>query len=312
MFLSKLILDIIAINVKLTAQNVGDYLYTDIRVILGVVTMPMSKIKKCLEGFDKGKPINRLVFEDSIKKLHLKHNYNLHESIDYFQPNRQKPKQFIITNIDQSLLAELRAHVENIGTNRQSASLHGKSHSFRVDGSMLTCRKMNSHPFVVLFDNRQGFTSPQKLGDNILIVENLQLFLHELSTLSFLVRHCQFDTKYLQNLDIVWGDGNCITNSLHHRFLEQYHNVFCLFDIDLGGITIAKNLLNSGISKPISFLYPSKIEERLALVPKIQDNKTVQEVLKLCAGEPALKNIANIIKQNQKFIEQEDYLQWTL
>lgn len=272
--------------------------------------MPIKKIKKCLESYDKGRPINRLLFEESINKLHLKQHYNVRDCIEYFQPNKNNPRQFIVTNINQELLAELRSHVENIGADRQSASLHGKSHSFKVDGSMLVCRVLGSHPFIVKFDKDQRFTSPQKLNKNILIVENLQLFLHDLATFKLLVDYCQFKVDDFKDLDIVWGDGNCISNSLHYKFLSQYDNVFCLFDVDLGGVTIARNLISSGID--IKLILPASLEQRLQLVPTFQSNDVIQEVIRVCGNEPALMPVASIIKKTHKFIEQEDYLQWIL
>lgn len=138
-----------------------------------------------------------------------------------------------------------------------------------------------------------------------LLIENRQLFLHWESTVKFLHDHCEFASK---NYDIIFAAGNEISNSLHQNFLSQYHKLYFCFDIDLGGVTIAKNLIEQFPDIPYQFLMPIDIHDRIAQVSRRVTADTVAKVRSLSAGHKGLTAVGQVISRHFKSIEQESFL----
>lgn len=138
-----------------------------------------------------------------------------------------------------------------------------------------------------------------------LLIENRQLFLHWESTVKFLHDQCEFASK---NYDIIFAAGNEISNSLHQNFLSQYHKLYFCFDIDLGGVTIAKNLIEQLPDIPYQFLMPIDIHDRIAQVSRRVTADTVAKVRSLSAGHKGLTAVGQVISRHFKSIEQESFL----
>ncbi|WP_131667692.1 hypothetical protein [Psychrobacter pygoscelis] len=198
-----------------------------------------------------------------------------------------------------------------------------------------TSTKNPSHPIVVLIDDEGDFYYPPALiaaiqtdfitGDNslkqsvlpvtkntptaaapeALLIENRQLFLHGERTVKFLHDRCEFDSA---NYDIIFAAGNEISNRLHQKFLSQYRKLYFCFDIDLGGVTIAKNLIEQLPDTPYQFLMPTDIHDRIAQVSRRVAAETVAKVRSLSMGHDGLMPVCHVISQNFKTIEQESFL----
>lgn len=207
--------------------------------------------------------------------------------------------------------------------------------------SQIISSQNTSHPIVVLIDDGGDFYYPPMpmpmpmptaasqtdaiTGDNALkqsdlsvaknastaaapdalLIENRQLFLHWQNTVKFLHDQCKFAST---NYDIIYAAGNEISNSLHQKFLSQYRKLYFCFDIDLGGVTIAKNLIEQLPDTPYQFLMPVDIHDRIAQVSRRVTADTVAKVRSLSAGHEGLTPVCQIISRHFKTIEQESFL----
>lgn len=147
--------------------------------------------------------------------------------------------------------------------------------------------------------------TPTAAAPEALLIENHQLFLHWERTVKFLHDRCEFASA---NYDIIFAAGNEISNSLHQQFLSQYRKLYFCFDIDLGGVTIAKNLIEQLPDTPYQFLMPTDIDARIAQVSRRVTAETVAKVRSLSMGHDGLMPVCHVISQNFKTIEQESFL----
>ena len=177
---------------------------------------------------------------------------------------------------------------------------------------------------VVISDNgmKQNFT-PKK---HLLIIENQENFFRWSAFLSVLTQlginnkdSQQYTIKEnfsLADFDIAFGSGNNITNAKNIIFFKQYQHITCVFDYDLGGLTIFKSLSNlcSNIDKiTLTFLQPEKTylltqaftEHYFKKEPKSDKQWQQAKVLATALG---FNELAQAFNETKKFMEQESYL----
>lgn len=112
----------------------------------------------------------------------------------------------------------------------------------------------------------------------------------------------------INELDIIFAEGNEVSNSLHKSFLESYDTLYLFFDLDLGGLTIAKNLYSLLPNQSISFLVPSDINKRLNSVVEIQQAEYLKDVITIGRECPQLARYSKLIKDSKRILEQESFL----
>lgn len=206
---------------------------------------------------------------------------------------------------DVALRQTLQALSLKDDATRVDAALTGRSHSIAVEGSYLLRRTLGRHPEVVLFDS-EGNTSPTGSKKQALIIENRQNFLSIERCLDGVAAHCSL--LVTENFDIIFGAGREITNHLHTRYLAGFDDLYLLFDLDEGGLSIAKILADHLPSVHLHFLIPADAAVRLQGQARRASQKTIDAVYRLAMDCPMLAPAAGLIMDSRKTLEQESYL----
>lgn len=264
--------------------------------------MSVKSLKKDIEDIDNGKPIHLAKFITSIGKLSLSHQY-IATDID---ARKIKGQLYLVERINERLFELLRHLVNDTGKDRISAARQNRSHSHKVKGSLLLIRKRDQHPEVVMMDEEGSFQHTRKVSSRALLVENRQNFIYAQRTLTFLEKFTSFHPA--QEVDVIFGEGNEICNSLHRQFLSQYESLYLFFDLDLGGLATARNLIALLPEKPVEFLVPFDIKARLQNVIEVPDADYIQKVINIGYSCPPLAPFARLIQEHGRTLEQESYL----
>ena len=138
---------------------------------------------------------------------------------------------------------------------RFSAAKAGDSHRHAVSQAMVILWSVHSNHPVVVLNDVDKINSPVTLSKRLLIIENQENFIQKQRTLHFL-QH-QFSDYNVENLDIAHGSGNAMSNRLNKAFFNQYQQIDCLLDLDMGGLEIFKNLINLTQHHNLNFLLPT-------------------------------------------------------
>ena len=139
------------------------------------------------------------------------------------------------------------------------------------------------------------------------VVENRQLFLHDEKFFHFL--QSQTDIPLVEPIDLLFGIGNELSNSLHTKFLSTYDKIYLCFDMDLGGLRIANNLYKLLPEQFMEFVQPKDIKVRLEKVVQSCAQEDLQQIGELSMVLPDfLKGYAQLIRQTSRTLEQESFL----
>ena len=236
--------------------------------------------------------------------------------------DRYDESTYLVTITNQSAFDEIKALLQPIDkTSRKMASLSGNSHQATVEGALLIATSMMAEkPYTHLF--MQHLSTPEPQHKFAIIIENLECFLHFQETFTFISKYCfhasqsiSFETNQFQtlpelhNIEFIYAAGNSITNRQIIPYLEQFEGgLWCLLDIDFGGLQIYQNLLNNGLSSDKThFLIPNDIEARLLRSRRKAPQKTLQELNKFLNITPNINQLIRLIHHYQTIIEQESY-----
>lgn len=262
----------------------------------------MNRLAKFLEKIRVGKPINLMSF------------YNLIDSYNLSRPRQAddvtarviKGQNYIVTSIHPELMFDLArlGHID-IAT-RTTASLQNNSHARNVNGSFLIVRQGLDSPSIVMIDQYGQYKSTISYSGEALVIENRQNFIDVDKTISFLEDTSSF--QFTENMNIIFSEGNEISNKLHKAYLSRYEKLYLCMDFDLGGLTITNNVMTLLPNAEITFLVPDDIALRLEHVVERVSNKEIDSIIKLGQRNLKLLPYAKLIKDKQKVIEQESYL----
>jgi len=262
----------------------------------------MSRLSNYIKNIDAEKPINLNAFYKLVDSLRLT---NTREPKDVIA-TKHKGQLYIVTRINNELLSELRTLVADKGSSRAAAATQNKSHSVNVSGSFLLIRNKSAKPVVVMINADGEHHSPIPLSAEALVLENRQNFIDAEQMVDFLETHTVF--RLTPKMNIIFSEGNEISNALHKKFLSQYERLHLCMDVDLGGLTIARNLMSLLPETQFNFLVPDDIAERLDKIVEREQAGYIDEVIKIGLSTPALAPAAKLIKDKQKTLEQESYL----
>lgn len=264
---------------------------------------PTSKLAGYLSDIQSGKLINFPVFCKELTKKQIS-ELTIRE---IFAAELVKPKRYRITVLDQKVFEEMCQRFQmSASDNRVSAALSGNSHRASVSGSYLLLRRLSeTHPVVVWFEAGE-VVCPVQTADTLLLVENLENFIALQATLDLLVSW-GVDIQCDQ-LDVVFGSGNQVTNQLHMPFLRRYRRVYCLFDLDLGGIRMFCSLLNQLAQDALYFILPVDLESRLQKSEWHLSAEERTELMRYTGQAPEIDILINQLRDSQRKLEQETYL----
>lgn len=250
---------------------------------------------------NQGKAINLTRFIALIKSLNLERELQNND----IEARKHKGEFYIVRHINNDLMYSLTTLVDS-GSSRVETARQNRSHSTKVSGSFVLVREATNDPFVVIVNEHGNYHSTLKYSSRVLIVENRQNFIDIDKMMLFLIDRTSFE--YEDGINVIYSEGNEITNSLHKQFLSRYEHIFLCLDFDLGGLRIANNLMNLLPNTTFDFLVPSDIENRLDQIQECVNKEYLDQVINLGICNAKLAPYAQIIKNKKKVLEQEGYL----
>jgi len=261
------------------------------------------QISKYLGNIKSGKPIN---FDSFRKQLHHQ-GYDDQTILRIFSTQKISNSHYQVSIIDEERFALLQADFPDYAiTNRVSAALAGDSHKHPVSQAMIILwPNRHNHPVVVLND-AGGIKTSVTLGQRLLIIENQENFVQKNESLAFLKQ--QFADFNEEGLDVAWGAGNAISNRLNKAFFNQYQQVDCLLDLDIGGLTTFANIYDLTGHQRISFLLPPCADEQLKNSKIDLQNAHLPALRKFRDNYPTLRPAIELMIHHKKMLEQEIYL----
>lgn len=264
--------------------------------------MSLRRLAGYLAKIQINDPISLPKFSSVVDKLLLSSGYSSKD----ISARKYEGDLYVDVNIPGALLEELTLLAAGIGGTRIEAARQNRSHSVKVNGSILIVRKGEGFPFIVMINDHGVCTSPSSQSQAALLIENRQNFIDITNTLRFLTKKTSFE--YVPSMDIILCDGNQITNSLHKRFLSRYSYLYLFLDFDLGGLCIADGLSKLLPGIQYKYLVPDDIEIRLKNVVELQSRQYIDDVIRIGVTNSDLAPLAKLIRDNGKIIEQEGYL----
>lgn len=215
----------------------------------------------------------------------------------------------VVEVVDASLAKSLLSTIVRIDAkdSRVGATRKGDSHRAKTSAGLLTVLPAGqSHPRTVVC--RGGdWLADFELTKSLLIIENIELFLRAEEVLGFLSNHCDIPVD-LGSLDIAFGAGNGIASAHNQGYLEAYGQVLCLFDVDLGGLEIHRNVCRLLRKNDIPFIIPMDLERRLRLSTRRLEPDMVSALSQFCPNTPRLAAIQQLMLIHYTSLEQEAYL----
>lgn len=196
---------------------------------------------------------------------------------------------------------------QNTEQSRPAASHRGNSHAVNVDGALLVANiKGNKTPYNYLFNHDSKVASPPK--EHCIIIENLECFLNIEQTFRFMASVCQIDCD-IDDVEFIWAAGNSISNTLIIPYLKQFKGMaYCLFDVDLGGLTIYANLLKAGLNPDKThFVVPADIKQRLAKSKRKMEEKHLDALSNIFGLTETTNQIITLLRFYKTTLEQESY-----
>ena len=261
------------------------------------------KISNYLNKIKAGETLN---FDSFCKQL-LQQGYDEKAVVDIFETEKKSRSSYRVKVINQDRFAQLQDEFpKHVITDRISAAQAGDSHKHPVSQAMIILWSAHSnHPIVVLND-LDKINSPVTLSKRLLIIENQENFIQKQGTLYFLQQ--QFYDFFDENLDIAHGAGNAISNRLNKAFFNQYQQIDCLLDLDIGGLEIFKNLINLTQHSNLNFLLPPYADKLLKQSKIPLQEKHLVILRQYHEQYPLLRPVIELMSKYKKMLEQELYL----
>lgn len=261
------------------------------------------QISKYLNKIKSGEPLNF----DAFKNQLLQKGVDEISLFKTFTTEKVARTRYQVKVIDQQLFAQLLIDFPERDINdRISAASAGDSHKHPVSQAMIVLWSTHHvHPVVVLNDV-EAINSPVTLSKRLLIIENQENFIQKQRTVDFLRQ--QFADFNNQDFDIALGAGNAITNRLNKAFFNQYQQIDCLLDLDVGGLEIFKNLINLTQHSNLNFLLPPCADNLLkqSIIP--MEEKHLATLRHTHDQYPLLRPTIELLIKHKKTLEQERYL----
>lgn len=259
----------------------------------------MSRLFEYFIKIKMGKTINYSAF----KKLCEYHRLSDWENVfSFIHLGKQKYHVTVLDEVQFQRWCELYSNQDNT---RIQAAKAGDSHREKAGVSFLLRHNQQSGTPEVLW-LAAGKACPRNISHSAVIMENLENFYH-LTAMQTVLAQWLPETANI-GADWLFGSGNQISNSLNHNYLSQYPIIYCLFDWDVGGIQIFRNLKKMLPEHDILFALPENPQHllmqsnrRLALSA---ENKLVE--LRGISGETDCLITAMLASRRQ--LEQEIYL----
>ncbi len=262
-----------------------------------------SDIWKNLQKIKAGNPVNYEVFRNAL----LAHGYSVTGLARVFKATLVAPRKYAVAiEDDAAFSALLERFTPSDAGGRVGSALDGDSHKTNVSGSLLVARnEADSHPVVVVATGA-AVACPRCVRKFALVVENLENFLHLTATLDLAAESTGIARG---DFEVIFGSGNQVTNKLNIPFFSAFERVYCLFDVDVGGLrmfcTLKANL--PAASDPV-FVYPLDVEARLGSSKYPLGGDEREELSRYVGRSAATDFLIQMMRKTHKVLEQEAYL----
>lgn len=188
---------------------------------------------------------------------------------------------------------------------RVGAAVDGNSHRVAVSESLLMFRSAaHRHPVVAVTEDGRWLL-PRPLGSVGVIVENLENFLRFEETLPFIANLL---SGVSGEIELVFGSGNQVTNKLNASLLSEFSQLYCLFDVDMGGLRMFATLVALLPNNPPVFLAPPDVRERIGRSKSLLTDQQRQEIIKYQHLSHETDQLIRFMRDSSRVLEQETYL----
>lgn len=252
-------------------------------------------IKKFLKNITNGKEINYNNFKSYCKKLGIDSNDLKLIFTSYGMGNNKYVLTIKNTELYDSVFSKFNIEDENI---KVSSALHGNSKKAKSPYSVLTLKENHDdlYGFSLIFKDEDClYDFPKK--KKLIIIENANLFC---DINSFFIN----SNVNLSEYNFAYGSGNSVTDKNFYRFFDDYEEIICLFDIDLGGFKFYKSL-SLNLKTKLKFYFDNENEKKLKLFGRTITNEEYLKMNSLYGDVIGLKEIIFIANKQCKFAEQE-------
>lgn len=223
-----------------------------------------------------------------------------------FLAKKLKKNSYCIDVLIPTLFDDLLARFKPSGIGgRVGAAIDGNSHRVGVSESLLMFRSAEHRHPVVAVTEAGVWVLPRQLGKVGVIVENLENFLRVDETLPFVTELLPCTAS---EIELISGSGNQVTNKLNAKVLSQFDALYCLFDVDMGGLRMFASLKALLHEKPPVFLAPPDVQERLAQSKYPLTDQQRQDIIRYEYLSPETDHLIGFLRETSKVLEQETYL----
>ncbi|HGW3656242.1 TPA: hypothetical protein ACNH47_001644 [Pseudomonas aeruginosa] len=257
-----------------------------------------ATIHRYLTKIEAGQTINFDVLLDRLVKAGCQR----HELSRLFTSTRLGKTRYQVHITDPAAFAALIERFRPSGlVGRVGAAFDGDSHRVRVSGTCLLMRSQpHPHPVVALYE-ADCWHVPRPTGPAGVIVENLENFLDLERTLTLVTGLLH---QAPADIELIYGSGNQATNRLNTAFLDTFSELYCLFDVDPGGLrmyaTLRKQLPTA--------LVPADVEQRLGRSRYGLSRQGSQDILQYADLSPETDQLIRHMRLHNTILEQETYL----
>lgn len=261
-------------------------------------------VQKHLRQIEAGNPVNWKKIERALIKIGIPSSL-LNKAFDVL-PYGSDTYHVIVR--DEDAFFEIRSLVNKPRSkDRTSASVDGNSHAVPVKGAMLiTWAAGEESPKVLVFNDDTQAQFPVK--PNVMIIENEECFLNKESTFQFVNTYCGTNCL-ITDIVFVFGSGNSISNKrILPYFKAATGQIYCLFDVDFGGLRIFSNLLAGGLeAESTHYLVPADLECRLLQSKRIATQTELENLEQVYGISPKTDKVISAIRYYKTTLEQESY-----
>lgn len=262
----------------------------------------MATLSSYLRKIEAEEPICFEVF----RRLLLRAGYIVREISEAFAAVKIGPNTYTVSVLNEAFFWDLLVKYTPSGVDgRIGAALDGDSHKAGVSASLPLIRSLEfPHPVVVIVD-QFSWIAPRPVKRFCVVAENLESFIRFDDTFALLANLLPNEVG---DIELMLGAGNQITNRLNAEFLRSFDQVYCLFDVDLGGLKMFATLRALLPGKPPRFLYPEDIHQRLATSRFLLSMEQRQRLNDFAGMGAETDALITTMRATGRMLEQEAYL----
>ena len=266
-----------------------------------------KKLKDILDSIEAGDPVAMHSFIELAEKAGIPRHTSNYQITNV---NHVYGKDYTFT-ISKELREKL-APFADIAISKEAAALHGDTHEYKAKYSAITLlRSPDSFPEIVMIDDQGEYQlfdgSKVPTAKHLLIVENKDIFFRIGELKEFFNKDCPLS---LDDVWVVLGDGNTITNTYHKQFLRAFPVINYFMDIDAGGIGICSRVINlvGRDSTNHKFILPFDVDKHLKMASTYLTSVEKDEIYLAAKNYPELQDVYNLLITNDSRSLRHEYV----